>query len=348
VTTEAPPRNALPTVDAACFLCENTDTAPVWTTPDRTFGVPGIFHVVRCRRCGFLYMRPRPQDDHLADCYPDEYPRHQEPPIRTPFRGSPRRLEAVRYALSRYFGYDAYRDLRVSLLTRLRGRRLVRRLRWDCPPWVGQGRYLDVGCGSGWALSVAKALGWRVAGIEVDAPAAEKARRFTDDIHVGSVFTAPFAADRFDLITTFHVLEHVPDPLAMLRRMLEWLAPDGLLVIEVPNVGSLGARLFGADWYALDLPRHLSHFTPESLAGAVQRAGGRVVWCWHRSKPRDFIRSWRHWLRDRGWHRVAAATEQRPVYGVLKLGLELVLPFVRGAGYGEVIRIGVVHARPRP
>jgi SAM-dependent methyltransferase len=335
----------LPTVDAVCFLCGGAETTRVWTTPDRTFGVPGIYHVVRCRRCGFLYQRPRVRDDHLADCYPDEYPRHQEPTTRSPFRGSPTRLGAVRYALSRHFGYAAYRDPDVSLGVRLRGRLLVRRLRWDCPPWRGQGRYLDVGCGSGWALGVAQKLGWRVAGIEVDAPAAEKARRFTRDIHVGDVMTAPFSSGSFDLITAFHVLEHVPEPLAMLRRMLDWLAPGGGLVIEVPNVGGLGARLFGAHWYALDLPRHLSHFTPASLTDAVERAGGRVVWCWHRAKPRDYLRSWRHRLHDRGWHRLAAFTLRRPVYGALKLFLELTLPFVRWLGYGEVIRIGVVHDR---
>src|SRR5262245_27329029 len=153
----------LPTVDDACFLCGGAEMTPVWTTPDRTFGVPGIYHVVRCRRCGFLYQRPRVRDDHLADCYPDEYPRHQEPPARTPFRGSPARLSAVRYALSRHFGYDAYRDPDISLGVRLRGRLLVRRLRWDCLRWRGQGRYLDVGCGSGWALGVAQKLGWQVA-----------------------------------------------------------------------------------------------------------------------------------------------------------------------------------------
>jgi SAM-dependent methyltransferase len=336
---------APPTVDAACFLCGGAEATRVWTTPDRNFGVPGLYHVVRCRRCGFLYQRPRVSDDHLADCYPDEYPRHQDPPIRTPFRGSRTRLQAVRYALSRHFGYDVYRDSGVPFRARLRGWLLVRRLKWDCPPWLGQGRYLDVGCGSGWALGVASALGWRVSGIEVDAPAAEKARRFTHDIHVGDALTAGFAPGSFDLITAFHVLEHVPEPVTLLRRMLEWLAPGGRLVIEVPNVGGLGARLFGADWYALDLPRHLSHFTSASLDEAVERAGGRVVWRWHRAKPRDYLRNWRQWLRDRGRHRAAGFTQWRPTYGALKLLLEATLPVVQWLGYGEVIRICVVHDR---
>jgi SAM-dependent methyltransferase len=204
---------------------------------------------------------------------------------------------------------------------------------------------LDVVCGSGWALALAQALGWQVAGIEMDGPAAEKARRFTDDIYMGGILSAAFEPGRFDVVTAFHVLEHVPDPIAVVRRMLDWLAPAGLLIIEVPNAGGLGARLYGRSWLPLDLPRHLSHFTTESLASALEKAGSHVIWCWHRAKPRDYARNFRRWLRDRGWNWLARFTERRSVYGILKLFLELTLPVVCWAGQGEVIRIGVVPRR---
>ena len=90
---------ALPTVDAPCFLCGAAEAAPLWVTPDRAFAVPGMYAVARCRRCGFLYQRPRVRDDHLADCYPDHYPRHQEPSPRIPFKGSSARVRAVRWAV---------------------------------------------------------------------------------------------------------------------------------------------------------------------------------------------------------------------------------------------------------
>jgi len=334
----------LPTVDAPCFLCGEAAADPVWATPDRAFSAPGLYSVMRCRGCGFLYQRPRVADDHLADCYPDHYPRHQEPSPRLPFKGSPARVRAVRWALATALGYEALRDRRASALTRLRARLLLRRLSWDCPPWRGQGRYLDVGCGSGGALGVARALGWRTAGVEVDAAAADKARRFADELHVGEVQTAPFAPARFDLVTAFHVLEHVPDPVGMTRRMLEWLAPGGLLIVEVPNAGGLGARLFGCAWSGLELPRHLSHFTPQSLGDVVRRAGGRIAWCRHRAQPRWYFWSLRHWLRDRGRNGLARLAERRPVHGVLKFGLEIALPLVARAGRGEVIRAGVVRA----
>ena len=336
---------ALPTIDAPCAICGDGGADPVWATEDRAFAVPGHYTVVRCRRCGFLYQRPRVRDEHLAACYPDHYPRHQEPSPRMPIKGSTGRQRAARWALAEGLGYEALRDANVSLATKIRGRRLLRRIRWSCPPWTGAGRYLDVGCGSGGALGVARALGWRVAGIEMDDAAAAKARRFTDELHVGDVLTAPFAPGRFDVVTAFHVLEHVPDPVAAARRMLDWLAPGGLLIVEVPNAGGLGARLFGGAWAGLELPRHLSHFTPATLEAVIEKAGGAVIWTWHQAKPRTYLWSLSAWLSDRGWSALARATELRPVYGALKLGLEVVVPLVRRARRGEAIRIGAVRNR---
>jgi len=334
----------LPTVETPCPLCGDARAEPVWTTPDRAFAVPGLYTVARCRGCGFLYQRPRVRDDSLAACYPDHYPRHQEPSPRIPFRGSAARVRAVRWALASGLGYARFRDAETGPFTRLRARWLLRRLRWSCPPWLGAGRYLDVGCGSGAALGAARALGWEVAGIETDEAAATLARRFTDEVYVGDALAAPFAPARFDVVTAFHVLEHVPDPVAVLRRMLGWLAPGGLLIVEVPNAGGLGATLFGGAWSGLELPRHLSHFTPVTLERAVRLAGGRVAWFWHQAKPRYYLWSLASLLRERGWPALARATQWRPAYGVLKLALEVTLPLARLARRGEVIRIGVTRA----
>ena len=98
---------ALPTVDAPCPVCGDGRADPVWATPDRAFAVPGHYTVARCRGCGFLYQRPRVRDEHLAACYPDHYPRHQEPSPRMPLKGSRSRQRAARWALASGHGYVA-------------------------------------------------------------------------------------------------------------------------------------------------------------------------------------------------------------------------------------------------
>src|SRR2546430_17506428 len=119
---------------------------------------------------------------------------------------------------------------------------------WSCPPWRGDGRYLDVGCGSGASLGVAQALGWRVAGIEMDTAAAEKARRFTEEIYVGDVRSAPFGRASFDVVTAFHVLEHVPDPVAGGGHKLRWLGGPGARGVPGPHAGGPPGRAVRPPW----------------------------------------------------------------------------------------------------
>ena len=164
----------------------------------------------------------------------------------------------------------------------------------------------------------------------------------------GDPMDAPFAPGSFDLVTAFHVLEHLPDPLGVLRRMLGWLAPGGSAVIEVPNVAGAGARLFGRYWSGLDMPRHLVHFTPATLTALAERAGGRVVAMTHRTKPRYLIRSLRHLLADRDGRGVRLArglVESRAGGGALKLVLELAMPLARPLRLGEAVRCVI---RPAP
>jgi SAM-dependent methyltransferase len=138
------------------------------------------------------------------------------------------------------------------------------------------GRLLDVGSGKGAFLAAARDAGWDVLGVEFAAEAAEAARAtFGIDVIVGD-FLAIRPLGTFDVVTMWHVLEHVRDPMGALVHAADSLKPDGRLVVSVPNIESLQARLGGEDWFHLDLPRHLFHFTPRSLATLVEGAGFRV------------------------------------------------------------------------
>ena len=325
--------------DVPCPLCGGRDVTTLGWLRDVSLGVPGTFALARCRSCGLLHQNPRLRDDQLERAYPGDYPPHARDPE------TPRMLRhaaaGVRWALASWLGYGHLHTTDAGSHGRMWARLHRRKIHENFPPWTGQGRLLDVGCATGRFLHRMKLVGWHVAGIELDPVAAATAKNVTPDIFVGDPLDAPFADGSFDVVTSFHVLEHLTRPVAALSRMIRWLAPHGLLIVEVPNVGGVGGRVFGRYWSGLDFPRHLVHFTPATMTAMVERAGGRVTAATHRAKPRYLTRSLRHWLRDQPGrrHRLAlAALDSRLGGGAAKLALEVLLPINRRLGLGEVVR----------
>jgi SAM-dependent methyltransferase len=330
----------------ACPLCGAPAATELAVERDLALGVPGRFPLSRCEDCGLLYQNPRVRRDQLDRMYPADYPPHaRDPDLARVLRD---RSPAVRWLLARELGYAHVATHDVGPAQRLRARLRRRRVVKNFPPWRGRGRLLDVGCATGRFLQQMAAVGWRVSGIEFDPVAAAKARTVTPDVVVGDPAEVELPAAGFDLITAFHVVEHLPDPAEALRRMLRWLAPGGLLIVEVPNVGGWGGRLFGRFWSGLDFPRHLIHFTPRTMGALVARCGGRIVDEWHWSKPRWIIRSARFALaaRPTAPARLAlAALDSRIGGGLAKLALEVVLKAAGPARRGEVARYFIEHAR---
>jgi SAM-dependent methyltransferase len=343
--SRVPTSAALELEAVPCPLCGAREVDTLGWLHDVALGVPGRFPLARCRRCGLLQQNPRVREDQLERAYPDDYPPH------TRDAEMPRILRhdgpSVHWALARWLGYR-HLDVRdPGARARAWARLHRRKIQDNFPPWLGQGRLLDVGCANGRFLNRMKIVGWGVAGVEIDPVAAAKAKAVTPDVFVGDPVDAPFASASFDVITSFHVVEHLTRPLAALTRMLAWLAPGGLMIVEVPNAGGVGGRMFGRYWSGLDFPRHLTHFTPATMAAMVERAGGRVVGARHRGNLRYLTRSLRHWLRDQpgARHRAAlAALDSGVGRGATKLALELLMPINRRLGLGEVVRYFIRRA----
>jgi SAM-dependent methyltransferase len=116
--------------------------------------------------------------------------------------------------------------------------------------------------------------GWQVTGLDLSAATVQRLRSELGLNALSGTLPHPaLAPQSFEVVTMWHVLEHVHQPLQVLREAHRLLVPSGLLLIEVPNLASLGFQWFGEAWYGLELPRHLSHFTPQTLQAMLRRAG---------------------------------------------------------------------------
>lgn len=265
-----------------CVGC-GTPVSPLpWSLPDRMFGEEGRFRFGRCSRCRTLLLLDPPDD--LGRHYPDD----------------------------RYYSYGSAAGPSTSSappaspeqrVRRLTPRRLTPRYRpveQELTDTVHSGRsprVLDVGCGDGRDLDLFARLGWETFGVEIGTSAVRQARARGHRVEQG-----PFDAFRrppeggFDLVRLRHVLEHLPDPPAALRRAFELLEPEGRILIEVPNPGGWLARLAGAYYWQLDPPRHLVLLSKPALEGLLVRAGFRIeiseTYSWGKGAAHSFFFWW--------------------------------------------------------
>jgi 2-polyprenyl-3-methyl-5-hydroxy-6-metoxy-1,4-benzoquinol methylase len=285
-----------------CAVCGADDPRVLRWAADRLSGKPGRFRLVRCRRCGLTYLSPRPTPRALLDWYFEGYEPHQPAPAFRPTRQGPIRRwiksRAVRW-YARGLGFDPG-EVRATL-DRID----------DFPPYFTfgfvptrrGGRVLDVGCGTGFGLDAARRLGWEAHGVEPAAAAAEIARATLGSAVVtGTLEDARYPDEHFDVVTMFHVLEHLPDPVGTLREVARVLRPDGLALLAVPNHRSLLAFAFRSYWFPWEVPRHLYHFSPTSLAALLDRVATlRLARTNYVPAPAGFTLSWEYLRRDHPW-----------------------------------------------
>lgn len=140
-------------------------------------------------------------------------------------------------------------------------------------------RLLDVGCGGGSFLNIAKQLGAEVQGIEPSEYGFTSTRALGLPVFLGTLedyFKSEARDRKFDLITSNHVIEHVPNPVEVLELMGKLLAPGGAIQIAVPNADCKFAQRLKDRWHSTDLPYHILQFTSQSFTCAAQKAGLQI------------------------------------------------------------------------
>ena len=201
--------------------------------------------MVQCIGCKLVYQAPRPAPHTGRQLYPPSY---------EPFQAT------VADA-----GYIP-RDLR-------RTAAFVNALRPE------GGRLLDVGCGAGDFLVTMSRLypPWQLAGIEASPQAADYARERGLSVAHTTLEDARETNAPVNVVTLWNVLEHLADPVAMLRRIEQWLAPGGFLCLAVPVHDSWAARVFGKYWAGWELPRHFYMFDQATIISTLDAGGFTVV-----------------------------------------------------------------------
>ena len=281
---------------------------------DRLVGTPGSWTLRRCESCGLWILDPRYSQAEIARAY-ENYGFHLGlDPVDAEAGGGLARI-VPRASLAHWFGYEDGlsrwgRALALLALPFPEGAESVGFSVMYLRAVPG-GEVLDVGCGGGAFLARMRSLGWRVLGVEPDPGAVQVARDVRGlDVRLGTLETQRFPADRFDAVTSSHVIEHVHDPLAFLRECARVSRPGGQVVVVTPNTESLGRRRLGTGWLGLDPPRHLHLFSCANLRRLAERAGLRVTLVRSSVRNAEFT-----WLLGRGVLKEWPRPGQRPPGG---------------------------------
>ena len=143
----------------------------------------------------------------------------------------------------------------------------------------GQGKWLDFGCGKGHFLSTLPSkyikFGWEIVGNRAIAARANNPNTIIIEDYLGE--TTELDSEKMDVISLFHVLEHLDDPKLVVQLLDKYLAKDGKVVIEVPNINSLQAKIAKGNWLHLDIPNHRTHWSYNSLQNFFESHDFKVI-----------------------------------------------------------------------
>jgi 2-polyprenyl-3-methyl-5-hydroxy-6-metoxy-1,4-benzoquinol methylase len=199
------------------------------------------FNLVQCKKCQLTFINPQPSYSEITKYYPDEY----------------------------------YVDAREWNTQRIHVKELQKRLDYLMEYYDSDDRrkLLDIGIFNGSFVSYALSSGWDAYGLDPNIKAISLAKKIVPNERLfhGYVQSSPFPPESFDVVTMWEVLEHATDPSDMLKKVHNLLAPNGIILISVPNFNSLESRLFGKYWNGLDVPRHLYHFTPHTISKMLEK-----------------------------------------------------------------------------
>ena len=222
--------NLAPREQGVCNVCGSRQTEEYLRAPDRFFSRKTIYRLVRCPLCSLVWLSSPPGPDKIGEHYGPTYD------------------SFIRKATEK--DSDQHWNQTLSTIAK----------------YKQGGSLLDLGCGAGSFLNAVRSPSWNLFGVEMSAHCASIARQRTGaTVFTGDLLDADIVPSSLDVVTCFHVLEHVYSPAEVMSKVWTWLKPGGIFYVHVPNIAAAEAAVFRSYWYPLELPRHLYHFSPTSL-----------------------------------------------------------------------------------
>ena len=232
-----------------CNLCNSNST--------RKFMMIKGFNIVKCKKCGLIYVNPRLKENKLHQIYNKEYFSNEA------FNGSE----------LPFYGYHKYLEEKVYIQATFNKRLKI------INKFCRKGRLLDIGCAFGFFLELAGNNGWDVQGIEISEHAYNYAKNVLKlPVLNKTLEEAGFKKNSFDVVTLFDVIEHMPDPKSTLKGIRKILKPNGLLVVTTPDIGSITAKILGKNWEEIRRVReHIYFFSEYTLKKILESLNFEVL-----------------------------------------------------------------------
>lgn len=225
-----------------CPICLKENQRALFTVSTGYNKTSSLFEVIQCPACEVAYLYPFPDPGFLTSLYEAGYHTQRQNPLG-------------------------------AILTSLNTRQVKRQI----STFVSGGRLLDLGCGRGIFLEKMKNSGYEVYGVEPSKEGYEICRKIKG-IHAyrGELAECKFPDSYFDLITLWHTLEHMTQPVSVIREVKRILKPKAYVLVEVPNFRCFESQVFRKHWHQLDIPRHHYFYTLNSLTRLLQTNGFRI------------------------------------------------------------------------
>ncbi len=233
----------------------------------------------RCADCGVAFLSERPDSEYIKNAY-SHYHTHTSDKddlvhnrLRSIKNYFSERYYAVKNKSGGFLDYVFYLFIRIVFPLSLY---LDAKSRHIFEVTEAPGKLLDIGCGNGEFLRFASRFGWNVVGVDFDEGAVSEARSGGFDVRLGGVDVID-SKEKFDFISLSHVIEHVYDPVDLIRKCYALLNDGGVLWLETPNIESMGYVYYKSNWRGLEPPRHIVLFNQTSLYQMLLKSGFQSV-----------------------------------------------------------------------